>query len=221
MKTPLHLLCTLLLTCPLAAADSLKAAFDEAGPAQGYDRYLELETGVTYTGGLWIGPTFNRVTGWFEGRGEDVRIVGNGAILDLQGGEICMAYCQNRLDLDDCIILNGDVRFRGYRDSALILWPRGSVTYCTLYGPHDYGVRLVGVGANIMVARNIMVDSVDTGPDFQYISGIAHHWMPTGACVGISLQGAGAGFFDNWTYHSDPAANGDPLRHFVVLCDYG
>ena len=34
---------------------SLKEAYDLAGPAEGYDKYLELETGQVYTGGLLIG----------------------------------------------------------------------------------------------------------------------------------------------------------------------
>jgi len=211
----------LVLTCQHSAASSLKEVFDQAGPAHGYDKYLELETGVTYTGGLWIGGTFNRIVPQFEGRGLNVRIRGNGAILDLQGGEICIAYCNNRLDIDDCIIVNGDIKYRGYHSSALQLAPLGSVRYVTFYRPHDYGVRTYGCGPGILVERNIVVDAVDTGPDFAYLSGYPHPNLPTGGSFAISLQWGTDAYYDNWSYHSDPVANADPLRHFQFLCDYG
>ena len=80
---------------------------------QGRDVFVvELEAGVTYTGGLYIGKVFNRINALFEGVGHDVRIVGNGAILDLEGGEICISYCGNTLDIDDCVIVNGNIRYR-------------------------------------------------------------------------------------------------------------
>ncbi len=203
-----------------ASAETLKAAYERAGPAAGYDKYLVLETGVTYTGGLWIGGVFDRISATFEPGGGDVRIVGNGAILDLQGGEICMAYCNKRLDLDDCVILNGDVKFRGYEDSVTRLIPQGSVRFVTFYRPHDYGVRMFHSGEGVLVERNLVVDAIDTGGDFMYLSGLASAWLPTGASFSLSLQG-GQQVVENWSYHSDPAANVDPMRHFTVLCDYG
>ncbi|MBD3236488.1 MAG: hypothetical protein GF330_07280, partial [Candidatus Eisenbacteria bacterium] len=69
-----------------AGAISLREAYDRAGPAHGYGKYLELETGEVYTGGLLIGPILSPISWRLEGPpGCDVRIVGNGAILDLQG----------------------------------------------------------------------------------------------------------------------------------------
>ena len=201
---------------------TLKEMYDKAPAANGYDKYIELETGITYTGGLMIGKTFNRITAEFEGdECKDVRIKGNGAVLDLQGGEICISYCKNRLDIDDCIILNGGIRFRGMNSSTLQEQPVGSVRYVTFYGPHDCGVRLFGCGVGILVERNITVDAIDTGPDFMYLTGIPSEWLPTGASFALSVQGGGQQFFDNWSYHADPVANSDPLRHFVMLCDYG
>ena len=89
-----------------------------------------------------------------------------GAILDLQGEEICIAYCNSRLDIEDCVIINGNVRFRGYDDAATHLLPEGSVRYVTFYKPHDYGVRMYACGSGILLERNIVVDPVDTGPGF-------------------------------------------------------
>jgi hypothetical protein len=206
---------------PSASATTLKEMYDRAGPGGGYDKYIALETGVTYTGGLWIGGSFNRITSQFEHGGADVRIVGNGAILDLQGREICIAYCTNRLDIDDCVIINGDVRYCGYFDGGNYLVPEGSVRYVTFYQPHDYGVRLFGSGADVLVERCIVVDAVDTGPDFLHFSGVASNWLPTGSSFAISIQGGGIELYDNWSFHTDPKINIDPLRHFLFLCDYG
>jgi hypothetical protein len=206
---------------PAAGGESLKAVYDAAGAGGGYDKYIVLQQGVTYTGGLWVGGTFNRVTGAFEGDGVDVRIVGSGAILDLKGDEICFAYCNRRLDIDDCVIVNGGVRFRGYDDTITTRVPQGLVRYVTFYRPVDYGVRLFGCGAGILVERNIFVDAVDTGPDFMFLTGELSGWLPTGGNVSLSLQASVFEVFDNWSYHKDPGANGDAVRHFNLLCDYG
>jgi hypothetical protein len=199
-----------------ASATSLQEMYELAGAGGGYDKYIELQTGVTYTGGLFIGATFNRITAQFIGEGLDVRIVGNGAILDLRGAQIAMAYCTNRLDIDDCIIINGDVRFRGYSDAHMTLIPQGSIEHVTFYRPHDYAVRLYGSGSDIVIERCIFVNAVDTGPDFTYLNGEANDWLPTGANVAWSNL-AWPQAFENWSYHTDPAANADMLRHFGFL----
>lgn len=205
----------------ISGATSLKQMYDQAGPAAGYDRYIVLETGVIYTGGLWIGRTFNRMSATFDGVDEDVRIVGNGAIIDLQGGEICCAYQTGRLEIDDCVVLHGDIRFRGYSDGSTDLRPEGSVRYVTFFEPHDYGVRLFGCGADVLVERNLIVDTIDTGADFMYLTGVPSDWLPTGTSISLSLQAGDLLVYDNWSYHSKPADNADPQRHFTILCDYG
>jgi hypothetical protein len=220
MRTKLLLLWTMLASAAPALSTTLTEVYDRAEPDCGYDKYVVLETGVTYTGGLWIGATFNRITAEFDDSGVDVCIVGNGAILDLQGTEICMAYCNNRLDIEDCVIVNGDVRFRGYDADGVTLVPQGSVRYVTFYKPHDYGVRLFGCGAGILIERNIVVDALDTGPDFQYLTGYLSDWLPTGPNFATSLTDPRE-LYDNWSYHSDPDVNADLLRHFVLMCNYG
>ncbi len=221
MRIVLPILTQLTLLAAPASADSLKEMYDRALPAHGYDRYIELEPGATYTGGLWIGGTFDRIAARFEGSGEDVRIVGKGAILDLQRGEICIAYCQNRLDISDCVILDGCVKFRGYADSSVTLKPQGSVSWVTFYRPADYAVRLHGCGGGIRVERNLVVDAVDTGSDFMYLSGEANDWLPTGTSVSMDLNNPTWEVIENFTYHSDPVINRDLLRHFHILCPYG
>jgi hypothetical protein len=201
----------------------LKEIYDKSRPGNGYDKYIELETGKLYTGGLYIGATFNRITAEFIGEGLDVRIKGNGAILDLEGGEICISYCTNKLDIDDCVVINGDIRYRGVTGGP-VAQPTGFVRHITFYKPHDYAVRIYGAGTGITVERNIFVDAVDTGRDFHYISGVQMDWLPTGGNMAFSgfvgLYGM-PDIVENWSFHSDPAANADPLRHYVFLCEYG
>jgi hypothetical protein len=208
-----------------AAAVTLREAYDLAGPGGGYDKYVVLETGTVYRGGLLIGPVISPISYEMEGEpGVNVRIVGNGAILDLQGEEICISYCENRLDIEDCVVLNGNVRFRGINSSTYTALPIGSVRHVTLYRPDDYGIRLNGAGAGITLERNLVVSAIDTGNDFVYTTGLPLEWLPTGTNISFSLQ---AGFFgtpvvrENWSYHEDPGRNADPLAHFSRLCEWG
>ncbi len=210
---------------PGAQGETLREAFELAGPAHGYDKYLELETGRTYTGGLLIGPIFSPLSWTLEGEeGADVCIVGNGAILDLQGQQLCLSYCSNRLDVEDCVIINGNVRYRGMNTDLYHVIPVGSVRQVTFYRPHDYGIRLQGAGDGVTIERNICVGAVDTGWDYLYTNGISSDWLPTGANISFSVQ---VGYYgtpvieENWTFHPDPARNADPLAHFSLLCEYG
>ena len=200
----------------------LRAAFEAAPALHGYDRYLELETGRYYTGGLLFGPTWDEDRTRFQEAelGCDVMIAGNGAILDLEGEQICISFCNNRLDIQDCIILNGGVRFVGDNSVDVRRVPEGSVRYCTFYRPAEYAVRLQGAGAGVLCERNLVVDAVDTGQDVLIWTGITGNNLPTGLSFGLSVQ-TGAfglpGVHDNWTYHTDPRTNEDPLRHFGFL----
>lgn len=223
------IICAVLLSLSvLLPGITLQQAFEESGPATVdsvfYDRHLQLETGAVYTGGLLIGPVLDGIDHQISGsEGLNVRIDGNGAILDLQGSRLCISYCNNRLDIQDCIILNGDVRFRGYIDPEISVVPQGSVRYCTFYKPHDYGIRLYGTGGGIELERNIVVDPVDTGWDFLYINGIPSDWLPTGTAISLSVQGqyGTPSVHDNWTWLSDPQQNDNLLLHYSLLCEYG
>jgi len=212
-----------LLFCAAVFPGTLKEMYDTALPGHGYDKVISLQTGALYEGGLYIGKTFNRITAQFDGHeGEDILIQGNGAVLDLRGGEICISYCSNRLDILDCVVINGDIRYRGMEVHPQVFKPVGSVSHVTFYGPHDHGVRIYGCGDNILAERNIFVDAVDTGVDVICWSGSPTIWLPTGSNVAFS--GLGYGFptlKDNWSFHTDAAANKDPLRHFAKICEYG
>jgi hypothetical protein len=222
---PVHTLLLLCALSSLAAATTLKEMYDLA-PSQGeYDRFIELETGVVYTGGLLIGNVFYPATNELVGGEEqDVRIVGNGAILDLQGEQLIISYCDNRLDIDDCVIINGNIRYRGINTFDHQVQPVGSVRNVTFYQPHDYGVRLQGSGAGITLEWNLVVDVIDTGDEWIYTTGYASSWLPTGTSYAPSGQPGYYGvpvIYDNWTFHSDDVLNDDPLTHFIMLCEYG
>jgi len=207
------------------AALTLREAYEAAGPGSGYDKYVVLEPGTVYTGGLLIGPVLSPLTWELEGEaGVDVRIVGNGAILDLEGEQICISYCNQRLDIDDCIVLHGTIRFRGMQNTSFQVQPTGSVRHVTFYEPDGYGIRLQGTGGGVLLERNLLVDTRDTGRDCIHINGIPHEWLPTGANVCLSVQTGTYGtptVRENWSFHGDPGANADPLRHFLLLCEYG
>jgi len=204
---------------------TLKEVYEVAPAIGDYDKYLTLQTGVIYTGGLLIGKIFDPIITDLSGpEGLDVRIEGNGAILDLGGEQICISYCNNKLDIDNCIILNGNIRYRGINNPTGIEIPTGYIQYCTFYQPHDYAVRLQGAGGNITLERSIFVDAVNTGDDFTYLTGIPMEWLPTGANVAISIFYGTYGIpnlLDNWSYHSDEVINADSTKHFVELCEYG
>lgn len=194
----------------------------EAAPAQdGYDRVLTLETGRLYTGGLLIGPVWDDDRQRFVGgAGADVRIEGNGAILDLRGQQLVISFCDRRLDVVDCIITGGGIRFRGDLAPEIDRAPRGSVRHCTFWRPQDYAVRLQGAGDGVVLERNIVVDPVDTGEDYLIWSGASGANLPTGLAMGLSVQTATFGeplVRENWTWLSDPQLNADPLHHFGFL----
>lgn len=212
---PIVMVASLAVACP---ATTLQAVFEAAPALHGYDRYLELETGVTYHGGLLIGATWDDERQQFLPEPAlDVKIVGQGAILDLQGQEICVSFCSNRLDLEDCIILDGGVRFRGDADLSTDRTPEGSVRHCTFYRPRDFAVRLPGAGAGVLLERNVVVDPMDTGLDAVVWSGLAGPNLPTGIAFGLSVQTGTYGLptvQDNWTWFSDPHLNDDLLHHY-------
>ncbi len=216
VRTLLCLLLILLQPPSTLLADTLRGAFDAAGPGQGFDKLVILEPGRLYTGGLLVGPLLIPETGTFDsGKGLDLRIVGNGAVLDLKGGQICISYCDNRLEIEDCVVLNGNIRFRGM-DWEPGHIPQGRVDQVTFYAPHDYGVRIQGCGPGIVVQRNLFVDARDTGPDWVYHNAFPFEWIYTGLNVALSTYGMAA-IEDNWSFHGDEEINASSLHHFGFL----
>lgn len=217
----IYLVLTMLLIISSLWSISLKETYDTAEEQGEYEKYIQLETGVTYTGGLYIGKVLGYISNELDGPdGIDVHIQGNGAVIDLQGQEICMSYVNNILEITDCIILNGNIRFRGINSTLYNVQPTGYVTDITFYKPQDYGIRITGCGEGITLQNNIIVDAVNTGPDFNYITGETAPFLITGPSIAISLFDDIYGtpvILDNWSYHSDSIINADSLYHFCGL----
>ena len=88
----------LLIILSCLNAITLQEVFDNASPANGYDKYLELETGMIYTGGIGI----------YEG---DVFIDCKEAIINLEDGNGIWIYADEEypssLEIKNCSIING------------------------------------------------------------------------------------------------------------------
>lgn len=215
-----YLLLFVICLSTLLDSTSLKEVYDDSGGNALYDRVLILNTGETYTGSLLIGGIFNNNYGTFtDTLGENVNIIGNGAILDLEGGFLTIQYTDKRLDITDCVIINGGVKFRG-STSGTNLIPSGSVSYVTFYQAEDYAVRIHSAGEGISISNNIFVDSYSTGDDFVNYTSQTLEWLPTGynivSTIFIPTYGAPV-ISNNWSYFSDWRLNQDPNRHYGLF----
>jgi len=155
-RQPLFLALPLLLLASLvpqaATCVTLQSAYTSAGPLNGYDKYVVLTAGATYTGGLTI-PA-----------GDTACIKGNGALIDLQNGMIHVGGSTTRLDIDHCVLMNGGNSLYGPGQSALnFVASRGSVTGNTIYD-NTVGVRvyLASPGA-VSVKNNILAENTYAG----------------------------------------------------------
>ncbi len=224
MKNKTFVFLLLLIGVTLLNATSLKEVYDLAPSNELYDKVLTLNTGQVYTGSLLIGGYFNSNTADFcDTLGVNVNIIGNGAILDLQGGFITLQYTDKRLDISDCIIINGGIKFRGTTEGGDLL-PEGSVSNITFYNAEDYAVRLHATGQGISVTDNIFVDCYSSGDDFVNFTSYTEEWLPTGFSVVHSVFYNEYGFPQiqrNWSYFSDSRLNREPMRHYGRFCDYG
>lgn len=199
---------------------TLKEMYDSA-PANGfYDKEIVLNSGEVYTGSLLIGGLFSRTTATFTDTiGANVKIIGNGAILDLEGGYISIQYTNKQLDISDCVIINGGIKFLG-TTMGTNLQPSGSISFVTFYNSEDYGVRIHSAGRDITIENNIFVDAYSTGDDFVSFTSETLEWLPTGFSIVFSLFSEVYGspqISNNWSYFSDWRLNDDPLRHYACF----
>lgn len=149
---------SVLLTCTIAlfplvgAAATLQSVYNAAGPQGVYTKYLDLDKGVTYTGGLLIAATDN------------VCIRGNGATLDLETATILVQGADANLDIDHCVIKNGGLAGAGYTQGALnFVGSHGSVVNNVIVGC-TIGVRVYASGPGLVtVMNNIIVHNTITG----------------------------------------------------------
>jgi len=216
---------SLLIVISQIWAVPLKDVYDAAGSQNGFDKWLDLNCGETYTGGLLIGKVsapYN--SNLFGLNGKNVKINGNGAVLDLQGTEIAISFCQNRLEIENCIIINGGVRFRGdilsTPEGMVDLKPTGLIEHVTFFNAQNFAVRLSGAGEGITIKRNLLVNSIETGTDFSIYNGQSEPNLPTGINCAFSVNAGSFGYpvlTENWSFHARDSYNSDPLYHFALL----
>ena len=111
----------------LVFSNTLQEAYNNAGPMNGYQKYIILNQNTTYLGGVGI----------FE---ESTYIDGNGAIINLDNGLGIWAYCDSTsniiLDISRCTIINGSeygISFSGFAS--------GQVINCNIINS-NYGLKL-------------------------------------------------------------------------------
>ncbi len=203
----------------------LSEAYDAAGSGEGFDKLVVLQQGVTYYGGLHLGQTFDNETDIFYGDfGVNTKIIGNGAVIDLQHERIMIAYTDIQFEILDCVIINGNLRFYGNSSSGSEIYPSGLVEYVTFYNNDDYAIRTLACGNDITIRNNIFFNAVNTGDDFLQYNSEQNVFLTTGANFAISYQGTSnpaSQIYDNWSYFSRDAINQNPLYHFTLYCDYG
>jgi hypothetical protein len=146
------LICALSLYPVVASPATLQSVYDAAGPQGGYTKYLQLDAGATYTGGLIIPAT------------DIVCLKGNGAKLDLQTSTIQIQGRDASLDIDHCVIKNGGLFSAGYTQGALnFVGSHGNVMNNTFYG-NTIGIRIYATGPGaVTVMNNIIVRNTITG----------------------------------------------------------
>ena len=101
--------------------------YDNASNESGYDKYINLNSGEVYTGGIGI----------YDGT---VFINGNGAIIDLQNQNGLWVYSDNysdaTLDIQYCSIINGAYESVIYSGDAT-----GSIRNCNFIN-NDIGIKI-------------------------------------------------------------------------------
>jgi hypothetical protein len=91
----LALTLAVVLLAPTVWAKSFQQAYEEAGPGEGYDKLLILDSNVTYTGGC----------GFVQGKKSCVR--GNGALVDLENSQVYISQPATEALVTGCCFING------------------------------------------------------------------------------------------------------------------
>jgi len=195
-------------------AVTLEEMYNTAESGNGYYKYIELEEGVTYTGGLEI----EALNGDPH---QDIAIIGNGAIIDMDSSLILFSNIAGRLDIENCIIINGQIRYKSHDVYASpdSIKPTGSVKHVTFYHAKSYAVRLQGTGEGILLERNLAVSTISSGNENQSIN------MPTGMSYAFSIIESNFGtpeIIDNWSFKSswESPLTGD-AGDYWKLCETG
>ena len=125
----------------LALSITLQEAYNEAGPENGYDKYVMLEPNQIYEGGL----------GMFEG---NIYINCQGSIIDLLGGSGIWVFADDyynaTLDIEYCTIFDGETYGVNYMGTS-----SGSVSNCNFIS-NDIGLVLMDYSHVILKNSNFI-----------------------------------------------------------------
>ena len=150
---------SLILSLIALRGESLYEVYQNAGPGNGYDKYMVLDPNVIYTGGFGTSVY-------------SVLLEGNGAVIDLQGGTgIWMSGDESSsppLVIKRCTIMNGGyygVNFSGYGNHEIIdcnfindVWgiQVGEYSYTTIRNcnliDNTYGLAIIGLDSEVNLA---------------------------------------------------------------------
>jgi parallel beta-helix repeat protein len=172
----LVVLLALALVVPAALAKTFQSAYDEAVPGEGYDKLLILDPEVVYTGGLGV----------LQGKKSCIR--GNGALCDLEGGQVYASQPGTQLDITGCCLYNGSGSGAIYvADSAtanidgnticksgvgLYVWTYGSATVKNniIYKNNNSSGKMLGVASHQSTGSlSILYNDVDGNPGGNYM----------------------------------------------------
>ena len=139
------LLIIISLSCILCM--SLQEAYDDAISYDEYDKYLILDSNITYTGGLGI----------YEG---NVFIDCNGAIIDLQEGQGIWLYADEEynssLDIQHCSIVNG--LYYGLSFGGI---STGNIYNCNFHST-NFGLKLFDESA-VYITNSVFINQQSMG----------------------------------------------------------
>ena len=138
---------SLILSLTSLRGESLYEVYQNAGPGNGYDKYVVLQQDIIYSGGVNI----------FEG---NVLIEGNGAIIDLEGETGIWVYGDDiipaNVDMEYLTVINGEWYGVFYGGTST-----GNITNCNFIN-NGYGVQLYDF-AEIQIKNSYFVENVYYG----------------------------------------------------------
>ncbi len=140
---PVIILLLLLLGSSFTRAGTLQDAYENALPGMGYDKLIILHPDSIYTGGVTITD-------------EKVGIRGNGATIDLAGGNYIYVNGKSTIEIDGCVILRGNYGIHCEGEVSAY------ITQCTFYA-NDIAISYMSTLGSIEVYNTIISNSNQYG----------------------------------------------------------
>jgi hypothetical protein len=157
-KVKFFIFIPLLLAFVSLNAGTLEQAYQNASPGLGYDKLIILNPIELYTGGITIVD-------------EKVGIKGNGAVIDLMGGQINVSG-SSVIEVDGCIIINGSY---GLNIDGNV---NALITQSTFYG-NNMGIYYMCTAGEIEVYNTIISNNTEYGFACHEASLRTLHYMDT------------------------------------------